>query len=81
MFLSGSFNYPSRSLSLVAKVAVHQLFFTPAFNVYFFGAHALLAGQGLDAALSRVLDALPSSWLNSFKVWPATVFVSLAFLP
>ncbi|KAM4065713.1 peroxisomal protein [Hirsutella rhossiliensis] len=81
VFLSKNFNYASRVRSLVTKVAVNQLVFTPTFNVYFFGSHALLAGDGLDAALQRVCDAVPTSWLNSFKVWPATVFITLAFLP
>ncbi|KAF4508067.1 hypothetical protein G6O67_004495 [Ophiocordyceps sinensis] len=81
VFLSKNFNYASRFRSIFTKVAVNQLFFTPTFNVYFFGSHALLAGDGLDAALQRVRDAVPTSWLNSFKVWPATVFVCHAFLP
>ncbi|POR31586.1 Protein SYM1, partial [Tolypocladium paradoxum] len=81
VFLGRNFNYTSRVRSLAAKVAVNQLFFTPAVNTYFFGSQALLAGDGLTAAAERVRDAVPTSWLNSFKVWPAVVVLSFTFLP
>ena len=81
MFLSRNFNYASTTLSVAAKVAVNQLFFASSFSVYFFSMQALLAGEGIDAAIERVKTAVPVSYANSFKVWPATVAVSMAFLP
>ncbi|KHN97203.1 Mpv17/PMP22 family protein [Metarhizium album ARSEF 1941] len=80
-FLSGSFNYASKTLSIAAKVVVNQLFFTPTFSTYFFGAQALLSGETLEATVQRIRDTVPTSWLNSFKVWPAAVAFSMAFLP
>ncbi|KAG5930490.1 hypothetical protein E4U53_002229 [Claviceps sorghi] len=81
VFLSSHFNYASKVLSVATKVVVNQTFLTPIFNTYFFGAQALLSGESLEATLQRVRDTVPTSWLNSFKVWPATVAVSMAFLP
>lgn len=37
-FLSRSFNYSSRALSIAVKVSVSQLVFAPLFSVYFFGS-------------------------------------------
>ncbi|KND86788.1 Protein SYM1 [Tolypocladium ophioglossoides CBS 100239] len=81
VFLSRNFNYTSRVRSIATKVAMNQLCFTPTFNTYFFGAQALLAGDGLAATAERVRDTVPTSWLNSFKVWPAVVVFSFTFLP
>ncbi|KAG5920684.1 hypothetical protein E4U42_006100 [Claviceps africana] len=81
VFLSSHFNYASKVLSVATKVVVNQIFLTPTFNTYFFGAQALLSGESLEATVQRVRDTVPTSWLNSFKVWPATVAVSMAFLP
>ncbi|KOS17854.1 Protein sym-1 [Escovopsis weberi] len=81
IWLSQSFNYSSRVLSMATRVLVSQSIFTTLFNTYFFGAHALLAGQGLDAAVQRVRDAVPTSWVNSCKLWPLVTVVSLTFVP
>lgn len=81
VFLSRNFNYTSRVRSIATKVAMNQLCFTPTFNTYFFGSQALLAGDGLAATAERVRDTVPTSWLNSFKVWPAVVVFSFTFLP
>lgn len=81
VFLARNFNYASRTLSIATKVIVNQLCFTSLFNCYFFGAQALLAGETLEATVQRLRDTVPTSWINSFKVWPATVAFSLAFLP
>ncbi|KID88311.1 Mpv17/PMP22 family protein [Metarhizium guizhouense ARSEF 977] len=80
-FLSSNFNYASKTLSIATKVALNQLCFTPTFSTYFFGAQALLSGESLEATVQRIRDTVPTSWLNSFKVWPATVAFSMAFLP
>ncbi|EFY91993.1 hypothetical protein J3458_018963 [Metarhizium acridum] len=80
-FLSRNFNYASKTLSIATKVALNQLCFTPTFSTYFFGAQALLSGESLEATVQRIWDTVPTSWLNSFKVWPATVAFSMAFLP
>ncbi|OAQ66382.1 Mpv17/PMP22 family protein [Pochonia chlamydosporia 170] len=81
LFLSTNFNYASKALSIATKVGINQLFFTPTFNTYFFGAQALLSGETIEATVQRVWDTVPTSWLNSFKVWPATVAFCMAFLP
>ncbi|KAI0542956.1 hypothetical protein GGR58DRAFT_450145 [Xylaria digitata] len=80
-FLSRSFNYSSRVLSIGVKVAVNQVLFTPLFNVYFFGAQALLSGDNLAEAWRRVVNTVPVSWVNSCKLWPAVTAFNFAFVP
>ncbi|KAK2593638.1 hypothetical protein QQS21_008642 [Conoideocrella luteorostrata] len=81
VFLSSNFNYTSKFLSIATKVVVNQIILTPTFNTYFFGAQALLSGESIEATFQRIKDTVPTSWVNSFKVWPATVAFSMAFLP
>ncbi|KAL2165008.1 hypothetical protein VTH06DRAFT_304 [Thermothelomyces fergusii] len=81
MWLSESFNFRSRLLSLATKVVVNQLCFTPVFNTYFFGMQALLSGATLSEAWERVTKTVPVSCLNSCKLWPAVTAFSFAFLP
>ncbi|GAP84766.2 putative mpv17 pmp22 family protein [Rosellinia necatrix] len=80
-FLSRSFNYSSRVLSIGVKVAVNQLTFTPLFNVYFFGSQALLSGDTPAEAWRRVCNTVPVSFVNSCKLWPAVTAFSFAFIP
>ncbi|CAJ2508660.1 Uu.00g136860.m01.CDS01 [Anthostomella pinea] len=81
MFLSRSFNYSSRLLSIGAKVAVNQLCFTPVFNSYFFGAQALPSGDSLADTSERIKKTVPVSFVNSCKLWPAVTAFSFAFVP
>lgn len=81
MFLAHNFNYTSRILSLGTKVLVNQMVFTPSFNVFYFGAQALLSGETVEAAIERVWIAVPSSTLNAMKVWPAVTAFSFTFVP
>ncbi|KAI1276712.1 hypothetical protein F5Y07DRAFT_365748 [Xylaria sp. FL0933] len=80
-FLSRSFNYSSKVLSISIKVAVNQLVFTPLFNVYFFGAQALLSGDTPAEAWRRVCNTVPVSFVNSCKLWPAVTAFNFAFVP
>ena len=81
VFLSQSFNYSSRLLSLATKVVVNQLCFTPLFNTYFFGMQAALAGENLGTIVERVKQTVPISFVNSCKVWPAVTAFMFAFVP
>ncbi|KAH7369209.1 Mpv17/PMP22 family protein [Plectosphaerella cucumerina] len=82
VFLSQNFNYAgSRALSLAVKIAVNQACFTPLFNSYFFGMQVLLAGEGLAAAAERIRRAVPTSIVNSCKLWPAVTAFSFTFIP
>ncbi|KAK3390717.1 hypothetical protein B0H63DRAFT_429364 [Podospora didyma] len=81
VWLSTSFNYPSRLLSLATKVIVNQLCFTPIFNTYFFGMQALLAGENLGEIWTRIKRTVPTSFLNSCKLWPAVTAFSFTFIP
>lgn len=58
-----------------------QLVVTPIFNTYFFGSQALLSGAGLEAAVERVRLAVPVSFVNSWRLWPAVTVVSLLWVP
>ncbi|KAI1350099.1 hypothetical protein F5Y01DRAFT_316049 [Xylaria sp. FL0043] len=80
-FLSRSFNYSSKVLSITIKVAVNQLVFTPLFSVYFFGAQALLSGDTPAEAWRRVCNTVPVSFVNSCKLWPAVTAFNFAFVP
>jgi len=81
LFVSSHFNVAGRPyVSLAYKCCVQQFCFAPFFNSYFFGAHALLAGDGLQGAWERVRIALPVSWINSCKFWPAVTACIFAFV-
>ncbi|CAK7212994.1 hypothetical protein SBRCBS47491_001652 [Sporothrix bragantina] len=81
VFLAHNFNYTSRALSLITKVSVNQIVFTPIFNTYFFGMQALLAGESLETSWARVQQTVPVSVVNSLKVWPAVTAFSFTFVP
>lgn len=81
VWLSHSFNYSSRILSLVTKVVVNQICFTPVFNTYFFGMQALLAGDNAAQIWERVKKTVPVSVVNSCKLWPAVTAFMFAFVP
>lgn len=80
MFLGTHFNYSSHLLSLTVKILINQTFFTPLFNTYFFGMQSLLSGSTLAEAKQRVIDTVPTSWKNSWKVWPAVTAFSFTFV-
>ncbi|KAL9622422.1 MAG: hypothetical protein Q9160_003266 [Pyrenula sp. 1 TL-2023] len=80
MFLGSHFNYSSRVLSILVKVVVQQITFTPIFNTYFFGMQSLLSGAGLRGAADRVRAAVPESIVNSIKVWPAVTALNFTFI-
>lgn len=81
MFLSRNFNYASRILSLVTKVVVNQLCFTPVFNSYFFGMQSFLAGDSMAEVWERIRRTVPVSFVNSLKLWPAVTAFSFTFIP
>ncbi|KAK3940328.1 putative mpv17 pmp22 family protein [Diplogelasinospora grovesii] len=81
MWLSHSFNYSSRILSLGTKVVVNQICFTPIFNSYFFGMQAFLAGDSLSEVWERIKKTVPVSFVNSCKLWPAVTAFSFTFIP
>lgn len=81
IWLSNSFNYPSRWLSLAAKIVFSQIVFTPIFNTYFFGSQALLSGEGLQGAVDRVKATVPATFVNSAKFWPPFTAFSFTFVP
>lgn len=81
MFLHNNFNYGSKALSILTKVAVQQACFTPVFNTYFFSMHSLLAGATIEETWERVKKALPVSIANSVKLWPAVTAFSFMYVP
>ncbi|CAK7204208.1 hypothetical protein SEUCBS139899_006962 [Sporothrix eucalyptigena] len=81
VFLAHNFNYSSRALSLITKVSVNQIVFTPIFNTYFFGMQALLAGESVQKSWERVQQTVPVSVVNSLKIWPAVTAFSFTFVP
>lgn len=80
MFLGNNFNYASKTLSLATKVTVNQLCFTPLFNTYFFGMQSLLSGDTLDEVWDRIKRTVPTSVINSCKLWPAVTAFSFTFI-
>lgn len=63
------------------QVVVNQLLFTPIFNSYFFGMQTLLAGASLDEIVERIKHTVPTSWINSCKLWPAVTAFSFTYIP
>lgn len=80
MFLGNNFNYASKTLSLITKVTVNQICFTPIFNTYFFGMQSLLAGDSLPEVWERIKRTVPISMYNSCKLWPAVTAFSFTFI-
>ena len=80
MWLGRNFNYSSAILSLATKVVVNQLVFTPIFNSYFFSMQSLLAGSTVKEAYERVRNTLPTSFVNSCKLWPAVTAFSFWYI-
>ncbi|KAF3053450.1 hypothetical protein E8E11_007960 [Didymella keratinophila] len=81
LWLSMNFNYSSKILSLTTKVVVNQILFTPIFNSYFFGMQTLLAGASFDEIVERIRNTVPTSWINSCKLWPAVTAFSFTYIP
>lgn len=81
MFLGTHFNYASHTVSLAVKIVINQSVFTPIFNTYFFGMHSLLSGATWAEAKQRVIDTVPTSWKNSWKVWPIVTAFSFTYIP
>ena len=80
MYLNRSFNYSSRLLSLAMKVTVNQIVFTPIFNSYFFGMQSLLSGDTFWEAWERIQRTVPTSFINSCKLWPAVTAFSFTYI-
>lgn len=80
MYLGRSFNYASKTLSLGTKVVVNQIVFTPIFNSYFFGMQALLAGNGMSEVWEHIKKTVPTSFINSWKLWPAVTAFNFTYI-
>ena len=81
LWLGNNFNYGSKILSLTTKVVVNQIFFTPIFNSYFFGMQTFLAGASLSEIIERIKHTVPTSCINSCKLWPAVTAFSFTYIP
>lgn len=81
MFLGNNFNYTSKVLSLTTKVVVNQICFTPIFNTYFFGMQSLLSGDSLPEVWDRIKRTVPTSMINSCKLWPAVTAFNFTVIP
>lgn len=80
-FLGRNFNYASKFRSILTKVLINQLVYTPLFNSYFFGLQSLLSGSTRQEAKERVVRTVPVSWANSWKVWPAVMSFNFMYIP
>jgi protein Mpv17 len=65
----------------VVQVVVNQILFTPIFNSYFFGMQTLLAGASFDEIVERIRNTVPTSWINSCKLWPVVTAFSFTYIP
>jgi protein Mpv17 len=61
-------------------VCVQQAVFTPIFNTYFFGMQAALTGEPFSGVIERITATVPTSIVNSLKLWPAVTAVTFAFV-
>jgi protein Mpv17 len=80
MFLGNHFNYSSKVLSLATKVVVNQAVFTPINNSYFFGMQSFLSGDSMEKVWERIRRTVPTSMINSLKLWPAVTAFSFTFI-
>lgn len=80
IYLGTIFNYPSKLLSLATKVIVNQIVFTPIFNSYFFGMQSLLSGDSFFDAWERIKRTVPTSFVNSCKLWPAVTAFNFTYI-
>lgn len=80
LYLARNFNYPSKAGSILLKVLINQMVFTPIFNSYFFGMQSALSGASLTEIVERIKNTVPTSWKNSWKLWPAVTAFSFAFV-
>ncbi|KAK0265893.1 hypothetical protein LTR35_017077 [Friedmanniomyces endolithicus] len=82
MWLARNFNYPSSWVrSMGTKILIQQCVFLPLVQTYFFSMQILLSGGSLESARRRVIDTLPVSWTNSWKVWPAVMAFTFTYVP
>ncbi|KAH9845794.1 putative peroxisomal membrane protein PXMP2 4 family protein [Teratosphaeria destructans] len=84
LFLGDHFNYKSHVLSLAIKIGINQSVFTPIFNTYFFSMQSLFAREtwmDLAEAKKRVIETVPTSVKNSWRVWPIVTAFSFTFIP
>ncbi|KAH7002343.1 Mpv17/PMP22 family protein [Ilyonectria destructans] len=81
IFLSNHFNYASRWRTLSTKIVVSQIVFTPTFNSFFFGAQAVLSGDGISGAVERIKNCVPASIVNSAKFWPPFTAFCFTYIP
>lgn len=81
LWLGNNFNYSSKILSLSMKVGVNQAFFTPIFNSYFFGMQSLLSGATFSEIVERIKNTVPTSCINSCKLWPIVTAFSFTYIP
>jgi hypothetical protein len=63
------------------QVAVNQALFTPIFNSYFFGMQSLLSGATGPEIVERIKNTVPTSWINSCKLWPIVTAFSFTYIP
>lgn len=80
MFLGNHFNYSSKILSLATKVTINQAVFTPINNTYFFGMQSFLSGDSVEQIWDRIKRTVPTSMINSLKLWPAVTAFSFTFI-
>lgn len=70
-----------KSILIITQVVVNQALFTPIFNSYFFGMQCLLSGATFPEIIERIKNTVPTSWINSCKLWPIVTAFSFTYIP
>ena len=65
---------------MATKVIVNQIVFTPIFNSYFFGMQSILSGDNIFDAWERIKRTVPTSFINSLKLWPAVTAFNFTYI-
>ena len=65
---------------MATKVIVNQIVFTPIFNSYFFGMQSILSGDTIIKAWERIKRTVPTSFVNSLKLWPAVTAFNFTYI-
>ena len=71
---------PSKTLSLLAKITISQIVFTPISSSFFFRMQSLLSGDSLPEIWKRIKRTVPTSFVNSCKIWPAATAFLFTFV-
>ncbi|KAF9960070.1 Protein required for ethanol metabolism [Mortierella alpina] len=80
-YLDRSIRLSTPVKSLLARVAVDQVFFAPCFIASFFVGQGLLAGASRETIQGRIKQGYPGALKSNYMVWPAVQCLNFWLVP